>query len=627
MFSLLLLGLGGLASSAHAQQESEASEERQREAQNDDGAEAEPPERRAAKLLKGAQRLYHEGKWYRAREVYDRAYETAPGDSEVRVHAGLGRSTLLWEQGNYSAARSDIDAAMDLAEKLDLDSAIGRLLLTLGHIEASEGKLSSAEQTLDHCVQLAAEQNDAVFGPLCELNHRLVRKLQGKSVAPEASYREALAELESVDSPLTVGLSLSKTAELYADGGQRGRAVDLLNRAGKQYEKAGSIPAQARNRMLKARMLQETGEWTRARKMLEGIAGTFREMGSKPALVDAYGLLGNDAQHRRAWEEARKYYRRALEVARATGSPQLIAKVEVAMCELGAETGRYDGASEQCTSAIESFRNLGMWKLVATARASMGRAAQTAGELESAREALMSAVETLEERVHPRLRQNGELAHNLANLCQVEMHMQLEGALYRCREALDRLDGDRDSRDMLASTRYARGVAAANEGHPDEAVEQLERAAEMFLTGQSTDYRRFADAKLRLGMLHEQGDRPEKASEAYSSALQRLDGTEEGEATRSMAIKLRTKYAQVLLGRAQWKRAVSELETLVEDSKSAGDLGTRAWALSAMARAQSRSGETEAARESLERALPLAKRAGDDGLVETVESNLESLSE
>lgn len=622
----LLFAIFGVVWSADAQESSSEAENQQQtsEAAGDE-EDSTSPEQKAARLLKGAQGLYHEGKWYRAREVYDRAYEVAPEDSPVRVHAALGRSTLLWEQGNYAAARTHVDKAMDLAETLELDDAIGQLLLTLGHIEASQGNLGSAEETLRHCVKLAAEQDDAVFGPLCKLNYRLVRKLQGKSVASKNSYRKALKKLESVDSPLTVGLSLSKTAELYAEGGKQGRAFSLLTRAEKEYEKAGSVPAQARNRMLKARMYQETGQWKRARKLLQGLADTFQGMGSKPALVESYGLLGNDAQHRRAFDDARTYYQQALEVAQATGSPQLIAKVRVAMCELGAKEGDYEGSASHCRSAIETFQDLGMAKLKATAQSSLGSAAQTAGKLEESRQALIAAEETLEEKVHARLRNDGSLAHVLANLCQVEMHMQIEGALYRCRKALDHLDSDRDSHGMVAATHYARGNAAANEGHPDEAAEQLAKAAEMFAQAESVDYRRYADAMLRLGSIRERTDAPKEALEAYRTALGTLDAANEA-SVRPLQIKLRTKYTQLLLGQKEWNEAEAELQKLVEHSERADDTETKAWALSAVARAQTQTGDHEKARRALEKALPLAKKVGDASLVDTIESNLETLS-
>ena len=436
-------------------------------------------EGKASKFLGKAQDQYHEGRWYEAREAYKKAYEAAPEETAVRVESALGRSTLLWEQGNYGSASKYIGEALELAKKLELHGAVGRLLLTLGHTQASQGRLGKAEQTLKHCVQLAAEQKDPVFGPLCHLNHRLVRKLQGKNVGSDADYRKALKKLESVDSPLTVGLSLAKTAELYAQGGQRGRAFQLLSQADKQYDKAGSVPAKARNRMLKARFLQETGKWPEARKHLEGLLGQFQSMGSKPALVDVLGLLGNDAQYRNSWGEAKKRYQRALKLANATGSPQLVAKVQVALCEVGAASGD-SSAAAHCEDAINTFTKLGMPQMSAQAHASSARLAQQTANLEKARDEFLTALKISEEKVHPKIRKPGLQKNVLANLCQIEMRMQLDGAYYRCRKALKGMDEESTGEAMLAATNYAMWNSAANEGHAQEATEHLEKAVKMY---------------------------------------------------------------------------------------------------------------------------------------------------
>lgn len=617
---LVILAFAGVGEVAA--QEDEAEESVGEESSED----LSSAEREAAEKLGAAREAYHAGKWYEARRGYEQAYEAAPSDSHLRVEAALGRSTLLWEQGSYDAAESFIDEALELAREWERNRAIGRLLLTLGHTEASQGRLGDAEQTLRHCVRLAAEQKDAVFGPLCKLNHRLVRKLQGESLGDEASYRKALERLESTSSPLTVGLSLSKTAELYARGGQRDVAFELLDQAGAQYDQAGSVPAQARNRMAKARLLQESGRWDAAREKLDGLEETFRGMGAKPALVDVLGLLGDDARHRGAHEKARSYYRRARKQARATESPQLVAKVQVALCDLGAAMGSLEAAQSHCTAAIERFEAVGMPQLEAKARAALGRAAQEAGELERAREALLAALELNEERVHPEIREESVRVNNHANLCQVEMRMQLDGGLYRCRKALEIVQGAGAGDGMVAATHYALGHAAVNEEHPDEGLEHLEKAAEIYAQMESPDLRSYAEAKLEVGAIHKQSDRPKEALEAFEEGVGKLGEAGEGKLL-TLKIEFRSQYAQLLLDREKWEQAADQLESSVEEARRAGDTASQAWALSALARAQNGLGKNEQARASLEESLPLAEEAGDDQLVETVESNLETLGE
>lgn len=583
--------------------------------------ERSPKAKKAAKRLSKAESKYHAGKWYKARTAYEKAYEMAPEDSPVRVKAALGRSTLLWEQGDYHAASTYIREALDLAKELNLHGAVGRLLLTLGHTQASRGQLATAEQTLQQCMQLAAEQGDPVFGPLCKLNHRLVRKLQGKAVGSKAEYKQALKQLESVDSPLTVGLSLSKTAELYADGGQRKRAFNLLDRAGQQYDEAGSVPARARNNLLKARLQQQAGQWNAARPKLKSLLKTFESMGSKPALIDILGLLGNDAQHRGAYGQAKTYYKRGFEIAKKTGSPQLQAKSRVALCDIGASTG--DAALDaHCREAISTFEQLGMPQMTAQAYAARGRLAQRTDALEKARDQFVAALEVIDEKVHPKLQQPSRRRNALANLCQVEMRLQIEGAHYRCREALETMDADSVSESMLARTHYALGNSATSAGHTDEGTDHLSEAAELFESMTPPNLGMYGDTQLRLGEIYKKSGDREKAAKAFRAGLELL-GDANADSLMQTKVQLRSQYAQMELARENWKSAVEQLENVGGEAKAIGDVATRAWSYSALARANNQLGENEAARKALKKALPLAKKAGDEKLVETVKTNLE----
>jgi tetratricopeptide (TPR) repeat protein len=594
--------------------------------ESDDNSGQKSAKQEARQHLDDADDAYHEGQWFEARKAYKKAYQAAPAESAVRVEAALGRSTLLWEQGEYDASSEYIGEALDLAKRLEIHGAVGRLLLTLGHTQASQGRLGQAEGTLESCVKLAAEQDDPVFGPLCKVNRRLVRKLQGKDIGADRDYKQALQKLESADSPLTAGLSLAKTAELYADGGQRGRAFDLLDRADKQYDKAGSVPAKARNRLLQARLLQESGKWDAARSKLEGLAGKFESMGSKPALFDVLGLLGNDSQHRKAFDEARQHYDRALELAKATGSPQLVAKGQAAVCDLGGSTGDAS-VDAHCRESAETFTELGMPKMAAQVHASRGRLAQATSALEKARDQFLTARDILDKKVHPRLREESHRRNIVANLCQVEMKLGAEGAHYRCRQALEALDGgDAGPDSMVASTRYALGNTAAKAGSLEEGIEQLEKAAEMFASMESPNFAMYGDTQLRLGTIHQKAGDRDKATEAFEQGVEKL--REAGnESLLTTLVQLRSQYAQAELRRENWETAAEQLPKVAEEAKTIGDMATRAWSYSALARAESKLGDDEAAREALETALPLAKESGDEKLVETVEGNLEEFSD
>lgn len=571
------------------------------------------PTSEAERALSLAQTAYHAGEWDDAKQAYQKAYDRAAGDSPIKVQAALGISSIEWEQGSYASARSHVESALDLAKKLNLDSAVGRLLMTLGHIQASQGELADAEQTLSHCISLASAQNDPVFGPLCRLNHRMVRKLQGKDIGSERVYKQALEELKSVDTPMTVGMSLAKTAQLYSKSGDYNRALSMIDQAEAQYQKAASEPAQARIRLDRARMLQDLGRWNAGRQQLSGLVETFQSMGSKPALVDVYGLLGDDARHRGNTEKAATYYNQALSHAEAAGSPQLTAKVHVALCELQSEP------AGRCQAALDTLADVTMPGLRARAHSAYGRKLQTGGDLKKARTQFQEALSILDDEVADSVVSPSMRVANLSNLCQVETRAEITGAFSRCRDAVRAIEDLKDDQpQMLATTQYSLGVAAINEGSPKTGVEHLQKAAEIFvdIEGQGD---RAADAWLRAGDALNQADRHERAAKNFKNGL---DAAGDGDASRNLRIQLRTQLAQVLSERQKWKEAAGVLDELISDAKAAGRPGDAAWAYSLLARTHVQRDDDASAEQALQTGIDLAEEAGDDELASSMKENL-----
>ncbi|MFU8805510.1 MAG: tetratricopeptide repeat protein, partial [Bradymonadaceae bacterium] len=248
----------------------------------------------AQSLLEEARGQYKSGHWDQAVSSFEKAYKAADEGSVGKAEAALEWGSLLWEQGDYGQAEARVKDALERARALKLDHAIGQLLLTLGHIEASQGRLREAESTLTICVRMAGEEQDRTYQALCRLNRRHVRTLRGQPPGSEAEFRADIAALEQAGTPLSVGTSLAKTAELFQTTGDLGRAMELLERADKHFAGAGSVPAIARNKLRIAQLMQEQGRWSDARGQLDGLVGQFEVMGSRPLLVNALGSTARD---------------------------------------------------------------------------------------------------------------------------------------------------------------------------------------------------------------------------------------------------------------------------------------------------------------------------------------------
>jgi tetratricopeptide (TPR) repeat protein len=577
--------------------------------------------------LARAQRQYHSGDWRQAGKSYERAFESAPDDSPVKAEAALGWSSLLWEQGDYKRAAARIDVALSLAKKLNLDQAIGRLLLTTGHIEASRGKLRSAEDTLAICEKSAAAQGDEVFGALCSINQRLVRQLRGRPVGPESDYRAAIASLKAGGTPLAIGSSLAKTAGLYEKLGNPARALALLKAAQQQFDRADSVPAKLRNRLRIAKLLQNQGRHAEARTYLAGQVARFQEMKNRPALVDALVLSAKDARVRGRRTEAGRLYARALSVAKQTGSPTLVARGHLGLCEFGSQAGASANILDQtvahCKAAAEGFAALNIPTLSARSNAQLARVYHAEGRLNEASARYSTAVQILEKIGVPGTSDTPQIGGIRANLCQVNMSLGSNGAYYLCKKALEELQAQNPPRKaMLAATQYAVGVTAARDGWAGNGLDNLLEAAKLAASLSPPDIRLAADAHLRRGIIYaEMRDRADDAAGAFKKGISLVEAAgAAGDALEPLGVQLRTQLAQLHLEHDDWTLAKNALKELIDDD--AATSGSKAWAYNALARAELKLGDEDAAKKALKTGLPLAKKSGDSALIANFEENL-----
>jgi tetratricopeptide (TPR) repeat protein len=567
--------------------------------------------------MASARELYASGDWETAKEAYAEVFKVAPAGSIERAEATLELASLLWEQGDYVEAETRAKDALAQARKLKLEKAIGRLLLTLGHIEASRGKLSQAETTMKLCAKNAADHEDTQVAALCRVSLRFVKQLRGQPVS-DADYEKDLALLRNSGDDMLVGTALAKSSEGFARAGDYAHALGLLNQAQERFVAGGSVPAQARNRLRRAQLFQEMGRWADAAKDLDGLVLDFKNMRNKPSLVTAYTLLGRQAEQAGDLSAATGQFAAATKLAGTMSNPTLTANTELASCEFYARTGN-DRAVTVCASARQRFEKAGVPDLAARAVVAGARAAHVRGDLRSAREGYIAAVEALEPRVYSD-HDRKDLATQFVNLCTIEYQLESEGAFARCRDAVKKLEAIKtrttEVEGMLGAANLTAGAAAykankakESQSHLTAAVAQLEKVQ---------DIQRLADAYLRLGRLQYRLKQPE-APKSFERAIEL--GKDRADLAQNTT-QARIQFAQYLMDLEKWDLAAAQLQPALAAAQAANEFGTVAWIYSAQARVELKLGRKDAAIKALESGISAAKAAKDKDLQKSLEENL-----
>lgn len=593
-------------------------------------AHADPPQS-AQDHLNDARSLYNAGHWKDAAQAFEKAYNLATNDSEIRAATALEWSSLLWEQGHYPRAETLVTEAIELAKALRLDHATGQLLLTLGHIEASKGDLSAAENTLNICVQLTEEADDHIFRALCRLNRRMVRTLRGKNPGPTTEFDADIAILRDNDAPLSVGTSLEKTAEFYRDANDLDRAKTLLDQAQRIYQDTGSVPAITRNRLRQAQLLHRAGEFTKAAPLLPKLLEQFETMDNHPLVIQTIALQAEQALHDQNKQHALSLYQRALHIALRVDNPQLTGRLELAICELSIAS-----SLQHCQRAADIFRAADMRFLHIRALTEMARTHQRASNLEEARSAYRSAIDTLETTTANHGMHLTTRTLQLANLCQVEIRLKATGALATCQSALTDFSSISAAEQtqyalLRATTTFAAGRAAISEGQRTTALNHLQDAARQYLDLNEPKPLLAAEVLLHLGHLQNRlKAHQDEAPATFERALLLLPlpPTSEMDDADSanlptLRISLLTQLAQRYLADQSWQKASASLQRLKDEALSINDHSSTAWAYLGLARALLHTERRDDAIEALRKGLTYAEIAQDDALIRQFKENFE----
>ncbi len=578
--------------------------------------------------LSEARAAYDQGNWSTALKLYDEIYSGNSASYTARVEAALERSNILWEQGDYSKAKKLAEAALKIAEEQRIDGAVGRLLVTIGHIETSQGQLSRAKKTFKICASISQEGDDAVFAAICRMNLAMIYKMQGKSSGNNQQFQKDIKALKGAKTPLATGSALAKTAELFAETGDPERALSMLEQAQSQFAAAGSIPAQARNRIRIARTLQIMGDYDRARAHLKLGKEALEKMNNRPAMIDVYGLLGKDAQVAGDREAAYGYYKKSLSTAKAIGNPQLTARSHLAICELLINP-LTEGVTHHCQKAADGFDKLHINALEARANIALASIAQQNNELKSARKLYTEIIEEME-KLPPSQAVNASIATQKANLCQVNHGLVATGAMKSCEDAIEALTALSNAEDYqlhIASSYYSAAFSAQTEKRLKKALRYFEHAAAGYAKASSPDYMRSADSHLRMGIIYSVLLKGEPNSiDAFKKALNTIEKVPKTSQTNKTKAQIYHQLIQELTAQQKWSEAISHGQHMISFAEPLNYHQELAYTYNNLASAHLKTGDKPTAINDLKKGIEHAKKVSSEkDLLKLMRANLKKL--
>jgi HD-GYP domain-containing protein (c-di-GMP phosphodiesterase class II) len=328
-------------------------------------------------LIAEAQAAEREGRWQRARELYDAALYSLRGPDLAPLAASLLRwIARTWlEDGSLEVAEELADTSLEVAELSGDDGGAAHATNLLGIIAQAAGDLDRAEARYLVARRRAVTAGDGLLVGMVDLNAGVVANIRGDFRAALRHYRASLAGQRSQGRNEYVPRVLNNIGMLCTDL-RRWRAAD------RAFSEAMDVCAEVGD------------EITRGR-----IAGNRVELWI--------------AQRR--WPQARDACEQAWKMAEAAGDTGTLGELHKHLAVISRETGDWEAAARHLEGASRVAEDRGDLLLAAETAREQGRLHWSRHEHRQTLQALNRA-----HRLFSRLQARRELAEVSAHLAELE---------------------------------------------------------------------------------------------------------------------------------------------------------------------------------------------------------------
>jgi DNA-binding winged helix-turn-helix (wHTH) protein len=437
----------------------------------------------------------------------------------------LAYARLASSQGNFPAWRDAAERARELAgsdmEQIEAELQIAWAQLRLGSTDATQSTLASIDQHLGQMQWPAGEiRRDMLAATLLRESGQLDESIalfeqtgdkarsQGLRMDQLAALREAafvqvlagdqsgaverlmplLEELNSMDAPQELGLTLDVASIAHQQAGNPEQALIMSQRALHAHQQAGDPTGEAAVRSNLAMLYARAGRNEDAHEQFERARAIFAEAGDIRGVATALSNLAILYTRAGRTEASREANQTALEGFRQVGANADIARIQFNLGIQDRRTGNVLMASQRINEARASFISIGASDFSIQATATLAGLYMDTGDLVAAEELLDTT--PVPESLAPQRRAAlasaaGRLAAMRGQLDLAETHFQQAHAA--------RQEAGQEGWRLMAELDLAR--LAAMRGQWTIASQQARRIRRAFLASED------APAAFRAGLL------------------------------------------------------------------------------------------------------------------------------
>jgi predicted ATPase len=243
----------------------------------------------------------------------------------ARATALNGAGSLAWRQGDYGAARSQLEESLMIRRKLGDRQGIASTLNNLGNVATHQGDYAVARSQHEESVAISREVGDRRGIASSLINLGRVAHHQGDYTAARSLQEESLAIFREVGDRRGIAMSLINLGEVADDQGDQTPARSMLDESLAIFRELGDRHGIAISLINLGRVAHHQGDYAEARSLDEESLAIFREVGDRWGVASSLNNLGFVAKDQGDSTAAQRLLEEGITVARELGNPVLIA--------------------------------------------------------------------------------------------------------------------------------------------------------------------------------------------------------------------------------------------------------------------------------------------------------------
>lgn len=309
-----------------------------------DGVPADLGEKAVGFLEQAAERAAQQETWPVAKRLLSMALEVLGDEPERRLRLLLYRARARTELRELYSARSDLEAAVELAEPRGEAAALARALIIRGDVELKENDVAASVATLDEAVERWRALDDP--GGLGDAlrTKGMTDLFRGELDAAAKAIGEALDCFRSVEDRRGEAAALQNLAWIAFYRGELAESETRLNESASAFAEVGDWGGLGWALGLLAWVRYNQGDLDEAERLATDVLAESREIDNRWASAIMQVLLANVALWRGASHAAVEQAEGALELFRELDDPWGVLQSQAPLCRALACLGRIPDA-------------------------------------------------------------------------------------------------------------------------------------------------------------------------------------------------------------------------------------------------------------------------------------------